>query len=49
MFKPKTYSITALVDGSLVTEEYTGTYFQMSSRVTAIRTHGAIVQSVTKN
>lgn len=45
----KTYKITALVDGELITEEYTGNYFQMSSRVTAVRNLGAVIQSVTKN
>lgn len=45
----RTYSIVAFDNGSFVTEEFTGNYFAMSSRVTAIRNHGAIIQSVTKN
>jgi len=46
----KTYSIVAdNFDGERVTEEFTGNYFQMSSRLTAIRKHGFHIQSVTKN
>jgi hypothetical protein len=45
----KTYSIVALDNGSLVTEEFTGNYFQMSSRLTAIRNQGCPIQSVTKH
>ena len=44
----KTYSIVALDNGSLVTEEFTGNYFQMSSRLTAIRNQGCPIQSVSK-
>lgn len=45
----KTYSIDALNGTERVTEEFTGNYFQMSSRVTAIRRHGFVIQSVTSN
>lgn len=45
----KTYLIDALNGEERMTEEFTGTYFQMSSRVTAIRKQGYVVQSVTKN
>lgn len=45
----KTYSIVALDNGTVVTEEFTGNYFQMSSRVTAIRNQGCPIQSVTKH
>ena len=45
----KTYSIVAFNGIERVTEEFTGNYFQMSSRVTAIRRQGFAIQSVTNN
>jgi hypothetical protein len=45
----KTYTIDAFNGEERVTEEFTGNYFQMSARVTAIRSHGFAIQSVTKN
>lgn len=45
----KTYTIDALNGEERVIEEFTGNYFQMSSRVTAIRNHGFAIQSVNKN
>lgn len=44
----KTYLIDACNGKERVVEEFIGNYFQMSSRVTAIRKHGFIIQSVTK-
>lgn len=45
----KTYSIVAdNFDGERVTEEFTGNYFAMCSRVTAIRNHGFHIQSINK-
>ena len=45
----KTYTIDAIKGEERVTEKITGNYFQMSSRVTAIRNHGFVIQSVIKN
>lgn len=44
----KTYMIDAHNGEERITEEFTGNYFQMSSRVTAIRNHGFVIQSVSK-
>ena len=44
----KTYRIEFLANGEIDTELFTGNYFQMSSRVTAIRNQGYSIQTVTK-
>lgn len=44
----KTYEIAAYNGEETVTEEFTGNYFQMSSRLTSIRQHGFVIQSVNK-